>query len=588
VQNLRAAGDAASGPVLVVAPTGLLENWKKEARLHLHEPGMGEICEAYGTGLKALRAGPGRDIHRRMPMLDANMIRRADWVLTTYETLRDYHHSFAAIRFSAIAFDEIQKLKNPASQLARGAKALNADFMLALTGTPVENRIEDLWAIMDVAYPGFLPASLKSFTEDYKPDDIDALRRLRADLMEPGGGALPVMMRRMKAGHVEGLPEKHVHRRPETMPPAQAKTYADVVENAQLGRIGMLEALHGMRGASLHPIDPQQGRGIDANQYCDMSARLRTTFVILSEIQRKGEKALIFLESLEMQALLAVIIKQRFGLKLEPLRINGNLVGKARLDAVEAFEDPAKRGFDVMILSPKAGGVGLNITAANHVIHLSRWWNPAVEDQCTDRAYRIGQNKPVHIYYPQAIHPSSELKSFDLIVDELLDRKRRLSADLLIAPVLPGDEGELYSATVGTAPLSPGEGKDGDPDISIEEIDRMEPKAFEDWVLRRAQRLGYRSNRTPVTGDAGADGIIIHAAGERIFVQCKHRQPQARCDDEAIVDLLKARESYNGPDRLVAITNAAGFTTKARERADRFGVTLIARDHVAVWPHGCL
>jgi HJR/Mrr/RecB family endonuclease len=441
---------------------------------------------------------------------------------------------------------------------------------------------------LDIAYPGFLSASLKAFTEDYKPDDIDALRRLRADLMEPSDGALPVMMRRMKADHVEGLPAKHVHRRPETMPPEQAKTYADVVENAQLGRIGMLEALHGMRGASLHPVDPQQGRGIDANRYCDMSARLRTTFVILSEIQRRGEKALIFLESLEMQALLAVIIKQRFGLKLEPLRINGNLVGKARLDAVEAFEDPAKGGFDVMILSPKAGGVGLNITAANHVIHLSRWWNPAVEDQCTDRAYRIGQEKDVHVYYPQAIHPSSELKSFDLIVDELLERKRRLSADLLIAPVLPGYEGELYSATVGAAPISPNRREAGDPDVSIEEIDRMEPKAFEDWVLQRAQRLGYRSNRTPVTGDAGADGIIVHAAGERIFVQCKHRQPETRCDDEAIIDLLKARESYDGSDRLIAITNAAGFTTKAKERADRFGVILIARDRVAAWPHGCL
>jgi hypothetical protein len=209
--------------------------------------------------------------------------------------------------------------------------------------------------------------------------------------------------------------------------------------------------------------------------------------------------------------------------------------------------DPKNHGFDVMILSPKAGGVGLTLTAANHVIHLSRWWNPAVEDQCTDRVYRIGQDRTVHVYCPMAVHLSPELAdySFGLKLNDLLDRKRALSRDMLMPPVLPmADEGALYAATVhGTG--GENEPAEGVNDISIDEIDRMEPMQFEQWALQRVAARGYRTSRTPASGDAGADGLLVHPiTNERVLVQCKLRQPGASCDDEAVEDLLRARAQY--------------------------------------------
>ena len=114
--------------------------------------------------------------------------------------------------------------------------------------------------------------------------------------------------------------------------------------------------------------------------------------------------------------------------------INGTVDTASRQDRVDTFQQVS--GFDVMILSPKAGGVGLTLTAANHVIHLSRWWNPAVEDQCSDRVYRIGQTKPVHIYYPMAIYPSNADHSFDVKLDALMRRKRELSRQLLAPPII--------------------------------------------------------------------------------------------------------------------------------------------------------
>src|SRR5690606_5482580 len=128
-------------------------------------------------------------------------------------------------------------------------------------------------------------------------------------------------------------------------------------------------------------------------------------FDVLDEVEAKKEKALVFLESREMQPIVAGLIQRRYGLSHQPMLINGAVSGAKRQERVDDFQK-ATKGFDAIILSPRAGGVGLTLTAANHVIHLSRWWNPAVEDQCTDRAYRIGQHKGVHVYFPMAVHPA--------------------------------------------------------------------------------------------------------------------------------------------------------------------------------------
>ncbi|MBF0093859.1 MAG: restriction endonuclease [Alphaproteobacteria bacterium] len=570
-------------PVLIVAPTGLLKNWQDEHDLHLEPPGLGRPLKVYAAETKKLRAGQanGNDTRLGEPTLQTSRITEADWVLTTYDTLRDYHLSFAKLKFAAVVFDEVQKLKNPASQWAIAAKALNSDFTITMTGTPIENRSEDLWAIMDVAYPGYLP-DLKAYSQTYTTDSREALGQLRAMMLDRPDDRPAVMLRRMKVDRLKGLPEKKVFPIEKAMPTRQAKTYSDAVaEGRKVSVAGdMLRTLHKLRGISLHPVDPQQARQCGHDEYIAWSARLAVTFDILRDIARKKEKALIFLESLDMQDVLAAMLKWEFGLARQPMLIHGGIPGDQRKAWVDEFQRKRDE-FDVMILSPKAGGVGLTLTAANHVIHLSRWWNPAVEDQCTDRVYRIGQNRAVHVYYPMAVHPDPDIKefSFDLKLHALLDRKRGLSREVLIPPVSPGDdEASLFRDTIGVQSRG-----DGEPD-TLAEIDRMTARQFEEWVLRRLCAKGWRVNRTPVTGDGGADGVLSDSTGNLVIVQSKHRESTSRCDDEPINDLLRARKAYGMPTAaLFAVTNAKGYSEKATERAERHEVTLIFRANILSW-----
>jgi hypothetical protein len=460
LQDMCGAGGCNKGPCLIVAPTGLLQNWREEIEQHLAVPRLGELILAFGGELKYLKEEgfSGNDVQNGRASLLSQDWSHAGAVLTTYETLRDYHFSFARVPFSAIVFDEIQKLKNPASQLTRAAKTLNSRFVLGMTGTPVENRLQDLWSIMDVVSPGLLGSS-KDFERRYPVDVPEKLTALKQLLTEDKACSVPIMLRRMKADHLPGLPEKHTHAKVLKMPQVQADAYGQLVRTAIASRDylsrrnGMLPLLHAMRGVSLHPIDPTQAPQ-DLNAYAQDSARLSWTLEILESVAEAHEKALIFVESLAMQEKLATMIQSRWQLASAPMRINGSVAGDKRQQLVHRFQEHPGI-FDVMILSPKAGGVGLNLTAANHVIHLSRWWNPAVEDQCTDRCFRIGQSKSVHVYLPMAAHPDPEIgpSSFDLKLNDLLERKRQLSRDML-AP-MDGDDSdiaELFDAVSRVAP----------------------------------------------------------------------------------------------------------------------------------------
>ncbi|MCB4861924.1 DEAD/DEAH box helicase [Sphingobium sp. PNB] len=435
-------------PVLIVAPTGLLRNWQAEIAQHI-EPGLlGPVVEAFGANLRNIRFEPGSDIRGGTSRLDVSEWESAGIVLTTYETMRDYHMSFARIPFAAIVYDEIQKLKNPASQMTRAAKALNGRLQIAMTGTPVENRLQDLWSIADTVYPGFLGSS-REFENRYPASDLERLGDLQQRLIERDDELPPFMLRRMKDEILTGLPEKSARKYAVEMPPAQAQAYDLVLARARAlresGEQGaMLKVLHMLRGTSLHPLPPRGITDIDA--YIAQSARLQKTFEILEGVKQRGEKALLFCEDLEMQAFLAMAVQERFDLQRRPMCISGSVAGHKRQEMVSAFQT-SSAAFDVLILSPKAGGVGLTITAANNVIHLSRWWNPAVEDQATDRAYRIGQNRPVTIHIPMAIHPDEAIgpSSFDQRLDALMDRKRSLSRGLLMPPESERDVEDLLS-----------------------------------------------------------------------------------------------------------------------------------------------
>jgi HJR/Mrr/RecB family endonuclease len=262
------------------------------------------------------------------------------------------------------------------------------------------------------------------------------------------------------------------------------------------------------------------------------------------------------------------------------MQINGEIAGEKRQKLVDDFQTSTGR-FDVMILSPRAGGVGLTLTTANHVIHLSRWWNPAVEDQCTDRVYRIGQNQTVHVYYPMAVHPLYGGSSFDELLDALLTRKRTLSQRMLLPPVnLKKDQSwfaENLGRTVSDIAIEPAD---------IEEIDVMEPVAFERWALSRCVSIGWEASRTPRSHDGGADGVLVHRLTDaRAIVQCKHKQSNEKvCGAEAVNDLLRARASYSSGARLFVLTNAEKFTRAAQEGAEKHGIVLIGRAELPRWP----
>lgn len=446
---------AQNRPILIVAPTALLRNWIEESERHLGPGALGERIDAFGSSLRQLKAR--RDDHwSPETALDVTKLRAADWVLTTYETLADNHRAFARVEFSIAIFDEAQKIKSPGAINTQSAKAMNADFVLGLTGTPIENRLSDLWCIMDRIVPGYL-GDLKGFIATYENGDEDDLKRLKAMLDRPQDQRTPpVLLRRMKTEILEGLPSRHISRERIVMPSEQAQAYREAVMRAQMGgtsKCDMLRAIHAFRGISLHPCGASECDPLDkksVRNWIAKSARIRHAVGVLERLRALGEKALVFIEDRDVQALFAAAMATHLDLDRQPSIINGSVPGERRLEIVDRFQ-ASLLPFDLLVLSPKAAGIGLTITAANHVIHLSRWWNPAVEDQCNDRCYRIGQQKPVTIHLPIAVHPDYGESSFDVRLDALLERKRQLSRDMLLPPVADGDVEALFDQTIGRA-----------------------------------------------------------------------------------------------------------------------------------------
>jgi hypothetical protein len=568
-------------PFLVVAPKTLLGNWLEEVKLHLgSEDAFGAPLKAFEADLRKLKVVTGgNDTTLGRQTLDVARIEQAGWVLTTYETLRDYHLSFGKVRFSLVVYDEAQKLKNPASLMTIGAKAQQGDFTLMMTGTPIENSVLDLWTLLDIAWPGFLGFSAKDFIQQYAGGDKtsrDALRsRLVTPIERPHDRTLlpPVMLRRFKVDNLKGLPPRQVAVIEESMPAVQQAAYDAVVQRIQIGDLSALAGLQMLRVASLHPdlVNPPQNLAEDAG-FIAASARFTVLFRILDHIHAQQEKALIFIELRDAQTALYGLIQRRYDLAAPlPETINGETAAPARDRIRRNFQ--ARHGFDVLILGPKAAGFGLTLTAANHVIHLNRWWNPAVEDQCSDRVYRIGQNKPVTIHLPLAVHPKLAERSFDHLLHELLEEKRDLSREIVV-PVQfdERDFRRLIERSVNAA-RTQDEG-------FLEHIDNLDWRAFEHWAAGELRKVGFEVRMTPQGADGGADIVAQQSAAPRcrILIQCKHRSQGmgASVDEAAVRELLAAQCNY-GEAILVAVTNGQ-FTLAAQRTAAEKRVQLIGRE----------
>lgn len=427
------------GPVLVVAPTSLLENWEQEVAQHLKEPGLGHLIRLYGSAVagRKVSGAVGRDTDSGEIKLDFSALHEAIeegrahrfWILTTYTTLTNYQHSLARIPFSTIVFDEIQALKNPGSLRAAAARAMQADFRIGLTGTPIENSVTDLWAIMDQLVPGALD-TMTAFRKRYETPNDQNMAELYSEVFQARGGLVPLAMRRLKETVATDLPAKVRMLHPRLMPEVQASAYEDARLKLASRKPGSaLKVLHHIRTVSVHPALHESESDSD---FIAASARLQAALDILRSIHQKGERALVFIEHRQMQYRFISLVKAVFNLDKVDL-INGDTPIQQRQGIVNRFQQHqvVDGGFDLLILGPKAAGTGLTLTAATHVIHLSRWWNPAVEEQCNDRVHRLGQTKGVAIHLPMAIHPNYREHSFDCLLHSLMQRKRRLASSAL-------------------------------------------------------------------------------------------------------------------------------------------------------------
>ncbi len=242
------------------------------------------------------------------------------------------------------------------------------------------------------------------------------------------------MLRRIKEDHLHDLPPKRVHEYRHLMPSTQVTAYDDVLA-AHRGRGpakgSALTTLHELAAVSLHPGLLHGGLDADREAIDDSARTLVAVRHVLDEIRTAGEKAIVFAKTKELQRALALWLGGRYGLRVDV--VNGDTAatgsGETRMTKIRAFE--ARAGFNVIIMSPLAVGVGLTVVGANHAIHLERHWNPAKEAQATDRIYRIGQTRDVHVHYPIALHP--DLDSFDVNLDRLLRTKVALK-DAVVVP----------------------------------------------------------------------------------------------------------------------------------------------------------
>ena len=417
--------EAAKGPSLVVAPTSVCHNWALEAARFAPDLRIRALAGA------ADRAGV------------VETLGAGDVLVVSYGLLHTEADLLASRRFAVAVFDEAQNLKNAETRRAQASKRIDAGFRLALTGTPLENRLDELWSLFDTVTPGLL-GSRERFQRRFsgpieRGDGAQARQALRALVK-------PYLLRRTKAAVLTELPSR-TEITLEVEPAADERAFYEAVRRKALEtlavaatgtggqkRIRILAEITRLRRAACNPalIDP--GAGVE-------SAKLAALLELADELRAGRHRALVFSQFTGHLDLVEAALQSR-GARF--LRLDGSTPAKERARRVEAFQ--AGEG-DLFLISLKAGGSGLNLTGADYVIHLDPWWNPAVEDQATDRAHRIGQTRPVTAY---------RLVLKDSIEEGILAlhaAKRALAADFLEDAEATGalDEDALLALIKGEA-----------------------------------------------------------------------------------------------------------------------------------------
>ena len=423
VAELKARGELDRGKVLIAAPASLLVNWERE-------------IERFAPGLTA-QIYHGKD--RTIFGLDQS---RPDVIITSYGILKRELPQLSQMQFRLLVLDEAQAVKNAKTGQAKAAQEFPAESVIALTGTPVENRLAEYWSIFSIVEPGLL-GSPAQFRRDFvMPIEehrdraaIDRFRRITS----------PFLLRRVKTdpGILDELPEKNVVDYFTTLTPKQVALYEECLkanlesletldresreQEAAGDRLQAAQARLSRRGQILRMIlnlkqisnSPSQFQ----KEFVDKpdSGKAEALLELLRRCRQSGRKALVFTQFREMGERLVRWIEDATGRK--PEFLHGGVPAAKRMEMVDAFQNNPDS--EVFILSLKAGGTGLNLTAASAVIHYDLWWNPAVEDQASDRAWRIGQRRDVVVYR------FITAGTFEEKVNEMLKKKREL-ADLAV------------------------------------------------------------------------------------------------------------------------------------------------------------
>jgi non-specific serine/threonine protein kinase len=406
---LKRQAGAKRQPSLLVAPASLLANWAAE-------------MERFTPGLKALVAHPSALPAAELKALAKERLEDVDLVITSYGSLLRVPW-IAEVSWRLAVLDEAQAIKNPEAKQTRAVKKLKAGARVALTGTPVENRLGDLWSIFDFVNPGLLgsPKEFTNFAKRLANQPHGSFRPLR-ELVQP------YILRRLKTDKtvIADLPDKTEVKTFCPLSRQQAALYQQAVKElaeqladaAGIRRKGLvLSFLMRFKQICNHPSQ-WLGDGDWSEADSGKWARLRD---IAEVVAAKQEKMLVFTQFREVTGPLAAFLGSVF--ERPGLVLHGETEVKKRQDLVRRFQEDETVGF--FVLSLKAGGSGLNLTAASHVVHFDRWWNPAVENQATDRAFRIGQTKNV------LVHKFVCRGTVEEKIDQLIESKRRLSQDVL-------------------------------------------------------------------------------------------------------------------------------------------------------------
>lgn len=403
--------DGMKGPALLICPMSVTGNWVKEAK-------------RFTPGLRVhLHHGTGRDKKEDF----IKKAKKYDLVISTYALAHRDQKLFREIGWKAVILDEAQNIKNPFTRQSQAVKSFKAGYRIALTGTPVENRSSELWSIMDFLNPGHF-GSLEKFRKEFaipieRYDDKSSSERLKLAVK-------PFLLRRVKTDRsvIKDLPDKIEIKERCNLTKEQATLYEAIIDD-MIGNIEdktgierkglVLAALMKLKQVCDHPALYLKGGGPKQDAY--RSGKMRRITEMLDEALSEGDRALVFTQFVDMGEMMKAHFQETLG--TDVLFLHGGVPQKSREKMIASFSKPDGPG--IFILSLKAGGVGLNLTRANRVFHFDRWWNPAVEDQATDRAFRIGQEKNV------MVHKFVCEGTLEERIDEMIDSKKALAKNII-------------------------------------------------------------------------------------------------------------------------------------------------------------